>query len=329
MKHKPKQKPKEGQVSKISFQLLANELHKPARKNFPRRRVYVHDIDETWGMDLVFMTDLTKENNGYKYILCVIDLFSKFAWAKPLKDKEAKTVFAAFQEIITDSNRKPRHIWIDEGSEFYNSLFTKWLKQNNVIRYSTYENFHNPVIERFNRTLKTNMWRRFTAENTRNWISMLPSLLETYNNAKHRSIGMTPKEASDPKNREKLHHNLYPDPEVIPPKPKFKVGDVVRVSRLKGTFEKGFHPSWSEELLKVIKVNNTNPRTYKIVALDGEEVNGSFYEQELQKSKQHDDNLYRVEKVIKKKMVNGKEMALIKWVGYDKPSWTEASNIID
>lgn len=325
-----KKEEKPAEQSKVKFQVLADELHKPARKRFPRRRVIVQEIDETWGMDLVFMEDLAKQNNQHKYILTIIDCFSKHAWAVPLKTKDAKTVFDAFISVINSSKRKPKNIWVDQGSEFYNAIFTNWLKNNNVTRYSTYENFHNPIIERFNRTLKTKMWKQFTLENTRNWFDMLENLLEQYNNSKHRMIGMTPKEASDPKNRDKVHKKLYPPgSEIKPLKPNYSVGDVVRISRLKGDFEKGFHPSWSEELFKVVKINETFPRTYKLEALDGESVLGSFYEQEMQHSKQHIDNVYRVEKILKRKKVKGKEMVQIKWAGYDKPTWEYAENVLN
>ena len=327
---KPKNKVRANKtISQMKFDVLAKELHKPARKNFRRRRVNIHDIDDTWGMDIVFMIDLAKENKEQKYILTIIDCLSKFAWAVPLKNKDASSVFNAFLSVINKSKRKPQHIWVDEGSEFYNALFTKWLKANNVVMYSTYENFHNPIIERFNRTLKTSMWRRFTRENTRNWMGMLDSLMHDYNNSRHRSIGMTPTQASDPENLAKVRQHLYPSVKTKLPKPKFALGDIVRISRLKDTFEKGFHPAWSEELLKVVKINNTDPRTYKIEALDGEAVTGSFYEQEMQKSQQQEDNLYRLEKVLRKKMKDGKEMALIKWAGYDKPTWEYAENILD
>lgn len=317
------------ELSKMKFAVLADELHRPVRKNFQRRRVYVHDIDDTWGMDIVFMTDLTKDNDQYKYILTIIDCFSKYAWAVPLKTKDAKVVYDAFISVINRSKRKPKHIWVDKGSEFYNSVFTKWLNDNHVTRYSTYENFHNPIIERFNRTLKTNMWRRFTFENSRRWVDLLDGLLDEYNKKNHRSIGMTPTEASDTLNRDKVDEALNPLAEPKLTTPRISIGDIVRISRMKEQFEKGFHPNWSEELFKVVKVNETFPRTYKIEALDGEPVTGSFYEHELLKSTQKNENLYRVDKVITTKKVKGKEMALVKWAGYDKPSWEKVENILD
>jgi hypothetical protein len=231
--------------------------------------------------------------------------------------------------VTETSGRKPKKIWVDEGSEFFNSTFTKWCINNNVQRYATFVLWHNPIIERFNRTLTTRLWRQFTFLNTRRWLAMLDKVVRSYNKSFHRSIGMTPVEASDVKNRLKVHKKLYPEQEPQLSKPKFAVGDIVRISRLKDKFEKGYHPNWSEELLKVVKINDTSPRTYQIEALDGEPVVGSFYEQEMQKSKQLQNNLYRVEKILQRKKVQGKKMVLVKWAGYNKPSWTEAENILD
>lgn len=322
------------EISKIRFPILAEELHHQIKKRFPRRRVIIKKINETFGMDLVFMNDVVKDNDEYLYILTIIDCFSKFSWAIGLKNKQSKTVFDAFISVINKSKRKPTNIWVDRGSEFYNKLFSTWLTKNSVNMYSTYENFHNPIIERFNRTLKEKMWRRFTLENTRNWVGMLDSLVDEYNNKTHRSIGMTPLQASDPKNQEKVYKNLYPNPEPELKTPKYKVGDIVRISRIKEIFEKGFHPNFSEELFKIVKINDTYPRTYKIQALDGEEVIGSFYEPELLKSKITESNLYdnsihRVEKILERKKIKGVNMVKIKWAGYDHPTWEKAENVID
>jgi len=152
---------------------LADELHKPIRRHFQRRRVISHEIDEIWSCDLVEMQEWFKVNNGFRYMLNVVDVFSKFAWSIPLKDKTAETTLNAFKLILKQSGRIPKFIWVDEGKEFYNKLMTEWLKKNNATRYSTHREHKSAVVERFNRTLKTNMWKRYTAENTRNWIDML------------------------------------------------------------------------------------------------------------------------------------------------------------
>ncbi len=291
-------------------------MHKQIRRKFPKRQVNVYDIDDVWGCDLVEMQEWSKQNKGFRYMLNVIDVFSKYAWSIPLKDKTMKTTLDALKRIGKQSNRIPRHIWVDEGKEFYNKDMNEWLKENNIIRYSTHGEHKSVVVERFNRTLKSIMWKRFTAENTRNWIDMLDKLLLEYNNKKHSTIGMTPTEASNKENETRVLQNMMNKTIVTPRrKPRFKVGDRVRISRIKGTFEKGYLPNWSEELFTIDKVQKTIPVTYIIKDTLGEVVKGSFYNEELQKSNQE---VYRVEKVIRKKKIDGIEHALVKWVGYSE-----------
>ena len=145
---------------------------------------------------------------------------------------------------------------------------------------------------------------------------MLDKLVHKYNNKFHTTIGMTPVKASLKANEMKVLQNIDDKTRPIPlRKPALKVGDKVRISRMKAIFEKGYLPNWSEELYIVDKVQRTTPVTYKVKTLLGEEIEGSFYEQELQKSHQE---VYRVEKVIRKKKINGVEHALVKWSGYSK-----------
>src|ERR1044071_1121298 len=161
-------------------------------------------------------------------MLNVIDIYSKYAWAVPLKDKRGDTVTEAFKYIVKESNRVPRHIWVDKGKEFYNGIMDQWLKENSINRYSTFGEHKSCVIERFNRTLKEKMWKRFTAENTRNWVDMLEDLLKTYNSRVHSTIGMTPIKASLTENKVTVFQNIMKKTRpLIKNKAKFKVGDKV------------------------------------------------------------------------------------------------------
>ena len=276
------------------------------------------------------MQEWSEENKGFRYMLNVIDVFSKFAWSIPLKDKKGITVLNAFKQIVKESGRIPKHIWVDEGKEFYNKNMDEWLKENNIIRYSTHGEHKSAVVERFNRTLKTNMWKRFTAENTRNWIDMLDKLMSEYNNKKHSTIKMSPVEGSKKENEEIVWNNLNNKVNIVTSKQKFKVGDTVRISRIKATFEKGYLPNWSEELFTVVEVKRTNPFTYKLSDANGKILEGSFYNEELQKSVQKEQDVYRVEKIIRKKKINGIEHGLVKWVGYSDKfnTWEPMTNII-
>ncbi len=260
------------------------------------------------------MQEWSKENKGFRYALNIVDIFSKYSWSVPLKDKTGQTTLDAFERIVRESGRIPKYIWVDEGKEFYNKRMTEWLKANNITRYSTHGEHKSAVVERFNRSLKEKMWKRFTAENTRNWIGMLDKLMNDYNNRYHRTIKMTPTEASEKENEvEVLNNQGFAGR--IAKKPKFKVGDRVRISRLKGLFEKGYLPNWSEEVFEIVEVKYTNPYTYILKDSQGEVVVGSFYTEELQKTSQE---VYRIEKVLRKKKINGVEHGFVKWLGYDK-----------
>ena len=208
--HKVKKREEGSNEEKVvgPFEELAEELHKPVRRKFERRHVDVFGIDDMWGCDLVEMQEWNYQNKGFRYMLNVIDVFSKYAWSIPLKDKKGLTVVQAFKQIVKQSGRIPKHIWVDKGKEFYNKNMDEWLQENNIIRYSTYGEHKSAVVERFNRTLKEIMWKRFTAENTRKWIDMLDKLLHDYNNRIHSTIGMTPVKASLKENEMKVLQNI-------------------------------------------------------------------------------------------------------------------------
>lgn len=289
---------------------LADELHKQVRKKFPRRRVEVNGIDRIWSADLVDMQRFSRDNHGVKYLLTVIDVFSKYAWIMPLKNKTGKSITEAFTEIVAGSKRKPDKLWVDKGTEFYNRTFRDWLKENEIDMYSTHNEGKAVVVERFNRTIKTWMWKYFTANSTRRYFDALPELLRRYNHSVHRSIKMSPHDASQKGNEAEVWSNLYGQ-STAKRKPRFAVGDRVRITKAKRHFEKGYTANWTEEVFVIDKVLPTSPPTYAIVDLAGEPIEGSFYEQELQKTNQ---DQYRIEKIVRKD--NKNKRALVKWLGY-------------
>ncbi|XP_060867430.1 uncharacterized protein LOC132942800 [Metopolophium dirhodum] len=177
----------------MSKREIANELHKPARKNFTRRRVNVYGKNDLWQADLVEMIPYSKVNGGYKYFLVVIDCFTKFSWAKPLKSKTGKEVTSAMSTILLD--RSPKLLQLDNGKEFYNTTFDALMTKYGIHKYSTFSILKASIAERFNRTLKGKMYKEFTARGSHEWVSILPKLLDEYNNSYHRTIGMTPIQA--------------------------------------------------------------------------------------------------------------------------------------
>ena len=233
---------------------LANELHKPIIRKFNKRKVYSSFKDNIWGADLADMQLLSKFNKGIKYLLCVIDLFSKYAFVVPLKDKKGISIVNAFQSILNKSKRKPNKIWVDKGSEFYSASFKKWLQDNDIIIYSTNNEGKLVVAERFIRTLKSKIYKYMTSISKNVYIDKLNAIVNKYNNTYHTTIKMKPINVKD---------NTYINTkkEINYKHPKFKVGDYVRISKYKNIFAKGYLPNWSEEVFVVDKIKNTVPWT--------------------------------------------------------------------
>ena len=223
------------------------------------------------------MQSLSRKNKGIKYLLCVIDLYSKYAFVVPLKDKNGISIVNAFNKIIKESERKPHKIWVDHGGEFYNSVFKKWLSDNDIIMYSTYNEGKSVVAEGFIRTLKNKLYKHMTANGKNLYYDVLDDVVNKYNNIKHNTIKMKPIDVKDNKRVYVDEHNEKDS--------KIKVGDRVRISKFKNIFAKGYTPNWSTEIFIVDKINNTVPYTYNIKDLNDEELIGSFYDIELQNTK--------------------------------------------
>ena len=177
---------------KDSSSILADELHKPVIKKFNKRKVYSQLKDNIWGIDLADMQSSSRKNKGIKYLLCVIDLFSKYAVVVPLKDEKGISIVNAFKKIIKQSSRKPNKIWIDQGGEFYNNVFEKWLPDNDINMYSTYNEGKSVVAERFIRTLKNKLYKHMTATGKNIYYDVLDDVVNKYNNTKHSTIKMKP-----------------------------------------------------------------------------------------------------------------------------------------
>ena len=256
----------------------------------------------------------------------VLDVFSKYGWIVPLKDKKSETVMNAFKTIFKEG-RKPEYLWTDKGKEYYNKHVKELLDKNKITLYSTENEEKSSVCERWNRTIKTKTWKQFTVQGNTQYLEMLPKLVKQYNNNKHSSTKMTPTEASKKKNEGVVYFNLYGDMETSKQKPKFKVGDKVRISKYKRkVFDKGYTENFSEEMFTIDKIQYTNPITYKLKDLRGEDIQGSFYEPELLLAKQQ---VFRIDKVIRRDYK--KKQALVKWKGYSDEfnSWIPFKNLKD
>ena len=219
-----------------------------------------------------------------EYLLTVIDVYSKYGWIVPLKTKTGK------------------------GTEYYNKQLKGVQEANDMVLYSTENEEKSSIIEQWKRTMKNIMWKYFTANSTQKYIDFLPSMVDKYNSTYHRSIKLTPSNARNPSNYQHVYNALCGNVRKST-SPKFHVGDKLRITRKKGTFEKGFTPNWIEELFPISSVKATNPTTHTIKDQLGEPVRGSFYEQELQLSVQE---IFRIEHVFRKKKIQ----VYVKWKGY-------------
>lgn len=306
-------------------EIIAKELHAPARRRFPTRQIEVKGIDDLYQADLVEMIPYSRFNGGYKYILTMINCFTKYAYAIPLKDKSGAEIVKAMTSIV--EKNPMRHLQTDMGKEFYNAGFAKLMKKHGINHYSVFSEKKGAIVERFNRSLKSLMWRKFTELGKYQWVKLLPSLLDEYNTRKHRTIGMTPIEASRKVNESVVRKNINKNRQKYSSadrKVQFKVGDKVRISKYKKVFDKGYLPNWTNEIFTVKEVLTTVPPTYHLMDYRNNVLQGSFYGKELLKSKHGD--VYLVEKVLKRKG----NKALVKWLGFDGShnSWINKSELV-
>ena len=298
---------------------IANELHAPARRNFERRKVFMKGIDETWQADLVDMQKYSQFNKGFKYLLTVIDNLSKFAWAIPLKNKSGDELQKSFQKLFS-KGRIPKNLHVDQGTEFYNQKVKRVLESKKINLYSTFSEKKASICKRFNRTLKTKMWKTFTAQGSYKWVDILPKLLREYNNTIHRTIKVKPIDVTK-NNETDLLRKLNKKSQFKPPK--FRIGDCVRISKFKTIFEKGYTPNWSTEIFTIHEIKNTQPITYTLKDYQGNLISGGFYNFELLKVKYPD--VYLIEKIIKRR---GNEV-YVKWLGFSNEhnQWIKQSDL--
>ena len=322
--------PQEGKGIKWTDE-LANELHKPLRHNFQKRYVFAQNVDDIWSADLVDMRALSDDNDGYNYILMIVDVMSKYGWARPMLRKTGKALKEALEDVFKEGHL-PKMIWADEGTEFYNKDVKAFLKKHKVSLYSTGNPEKSSVVERWNRTMKTWLWKYFTANGTHRFIDVLQALVKKYNSTLHRSTKLTPVEARNPSKYMQLFRNLYLEKVKKMSKlykgkvPKFKVGDKVRLAVLKDKFEKAYIINYTDKIYTIKEVKKTTPFTYIVEDDKGNVHKGSFYEQDLQKTRV---DRFRIEKIVDWKTINGKRYGLVKWMDYDDSynSWEPADEL--
>ena len=304
---------------------LTRELLRPKRNRFSRRSVYVKNVDEIWTADLMDVHRFARVNRGYKYILVVLDVFSRFAWARHLKTKTGVEVADAFQDIFR-GGRIPAKLWTDRGTEFWNrdvrhvlhgpafhnQTMSGMLRANNIQLYATHNEPKAMIVERFIRTLRGKIESNYILTHSTVWYDILPHLIHEYNATKHRTIDMTPIDACKPENFLRVYKTQFKKLQPIDT-PNLNFGDQVRISVQKKLLEKGATPNWTEEIFKISHILSTRPVTYRIKDLTEEQVDGAFYREQLQKT---DQEIYRVDRVLRRRNRNGTREAYVSWSGY-------------
>ena len=251
-------------MSQKNIKIFINEIYsKGAKQNYATNKTDVYFIDDIWSLDFLDLKDYGLENNrGYRYVLVIIDNFSKFGWTIPLKNKKSQTIKDSFENILISSKRSPKLIESDRGRELYNNIFQDFLNENNIKLYSRNSSYGAVFAERFNRTIMDLLKKIVFEQGDAKWIDILPTITKQYNNKVHSSTKLTPIQASLKKNEGYVYKNLLDKRKKM--KPKFQVNDLVRTADIKKTFSKGDTTNWSYKLYKITEIINDTIASYKI-----------------------------------------------------------------
>lgn len=330
------------------YKWLSNEdaytLHRPVVRRFPRLQYNVTNIDDVWELDLMVLPGLEKFNDGYNYVLTVIDVLSKYVWVEALKTKTALATGNAFEKILQRANgRVCVCAQSDKGKEFVGAGFQNVLKKHGIkFRTARNPDIKASVVERVIRTLKARLYRYFTYKNTKRYLDVLQKIAAGYNNTVHTGIGMKPVDVNF-FNTLKARRHLYKRAlaqsvnkrakRARAPVLGYKVGQYVRISRTKGTFEPSYTRNFSEEIFVVERISQRQGLyTYVLKDLNGEEIDGFFYPQELTlvgAERVRPDQAFKIEKILTSRGKGARKEHLVKWLGYPASfnSWVRASEI--
>ena len=251
-------------MTQKNIKIFINEIYsKPPKKYYPANKTDVYHIDDIWSLDILDLKDYGPENNrNHRFVLVIIDNFSKFGWTVPLKYKNAQKIKDSFENILISSKRRPNLIESDRGKEFYNNIFHDFLNENNIKLYSRNSSYGAVFAESFNRTIRDLLKRPVFEKGDGKWIDVLPTITKQYNNRVHSSAKLSPKDASLKKNEGFVYKNLLDRRKKI--EPKYEIGDLVKTLDIKKMFSKGDTTKWSYKLYKITEIVNDTMPSYKI-----------------------------------------------------------------
>ena len=294
-------------------------LHRKVNNRFQRRKVIAKRIDYNWEADLVVLPSLSKFNQGHNYIMTCIDVLSRYAFAVPLKTKSGLDVSRGLRKIFKTHHRQPEKLHTDKGREFYNKQVKALLNSERIVHFSSMSDNKCSLVERFQRTLMTKLHRYFSSSNTFTYTNILDKLIHSYNHRVHRTLGICPAQVTKA-NEKKIFKHLYG--KVLAsrknkPRFRFKIGDLVRISKFKPTFTKGYLKNFTEEFFKVTDCVPSVPVTYRITDLQDILIHGIFYEAQLQRIRLSDQNkAYKIEILKTRKTKAGSNEFLVHYLGW-------------
>lgn len=291
-------------------------LHRPSRRigsGYQKLKTIPTGLNSHWQCDLADFRKIKKDNKDAAYLLVCIDVLSRKIYATPTKSKAPKDMIQAFDRIWAKAKTKPGKLYSDMGLEFQAREMQKYFEKLGILKYVMYSShLHAGVVERANRTIKTRLYKYFTQNDTNVWIDVIDQIINNINNSINRTIGIRPNSVTS-NNAQELYQKVYkPKREEV--KPKFHVGQIVRIDKEKGDFPKGYLPNYTEELFRIAKVKYTDPPHYRITALDGEEILGVFYKENLALTRINPNS--RISKVIgERKNKKGEKEYRVHWIG--------------
>lgn len=310
-------------------------LHRHVNHRFKRLKFVPCGWNTDFQADLAIMDRLKRHNNEHRYILVVVELMSRRLYAQPLLNKSGPVVAAAFDRIFSSLPAPAWFLVTDKGTEFKNKQVQTLLREKFKIRWSTTHS--NPkvkaaVAERMVRTLKERLYRYFTDRGTQRWIDVLPQLVSAINASPNKTLGMAPNDVNY-KNSRELWYRLYGEEHHAQPahKPRFRLGEPVRMEKMKGAFDKGYLPNFTEEIFFIdyVRKRNVTVNVYRLRDTDGDEIRGWFYENELCAADASNIS-YRVERVTGKRVnkETGETEFRVRWKGFSKDydSWIKETD---
>jgi hypothetical protein len=299
--------------------------------------IYTHRPREIVQADLVdvqALSKLKKRNMKKRYLLCVIDSYTRKAWIEATEDKKETTIRDAFARILQQLKPKMRSsgfvLLVDRGTEFVNRLFGRFLRANNIeLRHPSFKASH---VERFQKSIQALIYRYIENKQSNSYLPALPALLHTYNTRYHRTIKMSPNEAEEEKNADRLLRNVTDEyARRKRRKPRFSRGELVRVLKKKGSFARSYDDTYGEPHFRIAEIFTRMPiPQYAVEDLRGVRRRGRLYAEQMQRV-HNPDSIYKVEKIIKRRTRRRVKQALVRWLGYgpEFDTWLPETDVAD